>query len=293
LLALLVFTNSSHCTVAAGAELQPSGRIKGVMLAASGDRRERLQGAVATLTGAPLADRNLETTSDELGEYSFNHLAAGEYKLTVSHRGFETAEHRVILAIDATIDLDVLLQPSAVQATVTVSRDEDRINTTDTTVAGQLSATKLHDVPLVNEKFQDALPLLPGVTRSPDGALNIKGTRPDQGAVLVSSLNVTDPVTGDAAIDLPLEAVESVQIFSNPFSAEYGRFTGAVTAIETRSGNNQWRYLLTNVLVRPRIREGKFYGVQSATPRIALGGPIKKTKPFSSKVSNIDSCGRK
>src|SRR5262252_5383872 len=126
----------------------------------------------------------------------------------------------------------------------------------------------LQNAPLINEKFQDALPLLPGVTRSADGALNIKGTRPDQSGVLVSSLNVADPVTGDAAIDLPLEAVESVQVFSNPFSAEYGRFTGAVTAIETRSGTNEWRYLLTNVLLRPRFRDSHIYGVQSATPRL-------------------------
>src|SRR4030095_8415052 len=187
---------------------------------------------------------------------------------------------KVTIPIDATVDLDVLLQPATVHETVTVTPDEDHINKTETTAAGQISSTKLHNAPLINEKFQDALPLLPGVTRNSDGALNIKGTRPDQSGVLVSSLNVTDPFTGDAAIDLPLEAVESVQVFSNPFSAEYGKFTGAVTAIETRSGSNQWRYLVTNLLVRPRIRDGSFYGVQSATPRVAVGGPLKKGKVF-------------
>ena len=259
---------------------QSSGRVRGTIVAVSGDRRERVTGVVAVLSGPVLGDKKLETVSDEQGSYSFNRLAAGDYKLTVSHPGFEKFEQRVILSIDATVDLDVLLQPRSVRETVTVTPDEDRINTTETTVAGQLSAVKLRDVPLVNEKFQDALPLLPGVTRSPDGSLNIKGTRSDQGGVLVSSLNVTDPVTGDPAIDLPLEAVESVQVFSNPFSAEYGRFTGAVTAIETRSGSNQWRYLVTNVLVRPRLRDGKIYGVQSATPRIAIGGPLRKDKIF-------------
>jgi hypothetical protein len=261
-------------------ELQPSGRIRGVTIAVSGDRRERLPGVTLVLSGAIMGDNKLETTSDEQGEYSFNRLAAGEYKLTANLRGFKTAEHRITVAIDATVDLDISLEVGRFETTVTVSPDDDRINTTNTTVAGQLSATKLHNVPLINEKFQDALPLLPGVTRSSDGALNIKGTRPDQSGVLVSSLNVADPVTGDAAIDLPLEAVESVQVFSNPFSAEYGRFTGAVTAIETRSGSNEWRYLVTNVLVRPRFRDSKIYGVQSATPRLAIGGPIKKDKAF-------------
>lgn len=279
-LILLILVSVSLVTVASSPLFQPSGRIRGVTLAASGDRRERLPRVVVVLTGPTLGDNKLEIVSDEQAEYSFNRLAAGDYTLTATHSGFERFEQKVTVPIDATVELNVLLQPSGVQATVNVSPEQDRINTTDTTVAGQLSATKLRDVPLVNEKFQDALPLLPGVTRSPDGALNIKGTRPDQSGTLVSSLNVSDPVTGDAAIDLPLEAVESVQVFSNPFSAEYGRFTGAVTAIETRSGSNQWRYLLTNVLMRPRIRDGKIYGVQSATPRIAVGGPIKKDKAF-------------
>lgn len=260
--------------------MQSSGRVRGTIVAISGDRRERLPGVVAVLSGPVLGDKKLETISDDQGDYSFNRLAAGDYKLTVIHPGFEKFEQRVIVAIDATIDLDILLQPRGMSETVTVTPTDDRINTTETTVAGQLSAAKLRDAPLVNEKFQDALPLLPGVTRSPDGSLNIKGTRSDQGGVLVSSLNVTDPVTGDAAIDLPLEAVESVQVFSNPFSSEYGRFTGAVTAIETRSGSNKWRYLVTNVLVRPRLRDGKIYGVQSATPRVAVGGPLRKDKVF-------------
>jgi hypothetical protein len=266
---------------------QPSGRIRGVTLVTTADRRERLPHVRLVLTGSALGDNKLETTSDEQGEYSFNRLPAGDYTLATpdvvvagTQSSYEKFEQKVTVPIDATIDLDVVLHPKTVQATVNVAPGEDRINTTDTTVSGQLSATKLHNVPLINEKFQDALPLLPGVMRSSDGALNIKGTRPDQGATLVSSLNVSDPVTGDAAIDLPLEAVESVQVFSNPFSAEYGRFTGAVTAIETRSGSNNWRYLLTNVLVRPRFRDSHVYGVQSATPRIAVGGPIKKDKAF-------------
>jgi hypothetical protein len=280
LMIVLGLSQLSRATAHPNPAFQPSGRIRGVTLAVTGDRRERLPRVVLVLTGVALGDNKLEIVSDDQGEYSFNRLAAGDYTLTAAHSGFDKFEQKVTLAIDATVDLDVSLQPSTVQVIVNVAPEPGRINTTDTTVAGEFSAAKLRDVPLVNEKFQDALPLLPGVTRSPDGALNIKGTRPDQSGTLVSSLNVSDPVTGDAAIDLPLEAVESVQVFSNPFSAEYGRFTGAVTAIETRSGSNRWRYLLTNVLMRPRIREGKIYGVQSATPRIAIGGPIKKDKIF-------------
>ena len=260
--------------------MQASGRVRGTIVAVSGDKRERLTGVMARLSGSVLGDRQLEAVSDDEGNYSFNRLPAGDYKLTVKHSGFENFEQTVNVPIDATVDLNIELQPRAVSATVTVTPDDDRINKTETNVAGTVSSAKLHDAPLINEKFQDALPLLPGVVRSHDGSLNIKGARSDQSGVLVSNLNVSDPVTGNAAIDLPLEAIESVQVFSNPFSAEYGKFTGAVTAIETRSGTDKWRYLVTNLLLRPRLRDGSFYGVQSFTPRVAAGGPLKKGKVF-------------
>jgi hypothetical protein len=71
-----------------------------------------------------------------------------------------------------------------------------------------------------------------------------------------------------------------VQVHSNPYSSEFGKFTGAVTTIETRSGSNDLRYLITGTLPRPRWRDGKIYGIGAATPRIAVGGPIKKDKLF-------------
>jgi hypothetical protein len=128
---------------------------------------------------------------------------------------------------------------------------------------------------LIDSRFQDALPLLPGIVRGPDGTLNIKGTRPSQSGILVSSLNVTDPVTGAPAIELPLEAVDTVQVHSNPYSSEFGKFAGAVTTIETRSGSNDLRYLFLGVLPRPRWRDGKIYGIGAATPRFAVGFAIK------------------
>ena len=98
--------------------LQPSGRIRGVTLAATADRRERLPRVVLVLTGPALGDNKLSIISDDQGEYSFNRLAAGDYTLAATHAGFERLEQKVTLAIDATVDLDVLLQPSTVQATV-------------------------------------------------------------------------------------------------------------------------------------------------------------------------------
>jgi len=282
-IAATILVSAFYATQSLGGAASPAqqgSRIRGTVAAVTADRRQPLLGAVVTLGGAVLQGKKLQAVSDEDGAYDFTGLIAGDYVLSVEVPGFEKYEQRMMVAIEAAVVANILLQPTALNESVTVTADENQLDKTSSSVAGQISTTTLRNAPLVNERFQDALPLLPGVVRGPDGLLNIKGARASQSGVLVSSLNVTDPVTGNAAIELPLEAVETIQVYSNPYSAEYGKFTGALTSIETRSGSNQWRYLVTNVLVRPRVREGHIVGVQSATPRIAVGGPIVKDKLF-------------
>ena len=70
----------------------------------------------------------------------------------------------------------------------------------------------------------------------------------------VNSANVTDPVTGEFAVSLPIEAVQSVQVLTNPYAAEYGKFTGGVTAVETRSGTDKFNIEAQSVF--PRFRNG-------------------------------------
>ena len=257
-----------------------TGSIKGKVVADIPEQQKTLSGVAVTVTGQPLGDKTLETLSDEEGVYSFTGLTAGDYILSVKLQGFNKYEQKVSVQIEATVELNILLQPEAITGTVTVTDDQNADSKTESTVPGVITTATLRDAPLIDQRFQDALPLLPGVVRGPDGTLNIKGTRPTQSGILVSSLNVTDPVTGSPAIELPIEAVDTIQVYSNPYSAEFGKFTGAVTAIETRSGSNRWRYLMTGVLPRPRFRDGKFFGIGAVTPRVAVGGPIKKDKLF-------------
>ena len=256
------------------------GSIRGKVVADIPDQRRTLPGVVVTLSGERLGDNKLQAVTDHEGVYAFPGLVAGDYVLTIEFTGFQKYEQKISVQIDATVELNALLQPVPLSATVTVKDDPTDAVKTESTTPSTITNQSLRDAPLIDQKFQDALPLLPGVVRGPDGNLNIKGTRPSQSGILVSSLNVTDPVTGTPAIELPLEAVETVQVHSNPYSAEFGRFTGAVTTIETRSGTNDLRYLVTGVLPRPRWRDGSIFGIGAATPRIAVGGPIKKDKLF-------------
>jgi hypothetical protein len=256
------------------------GRITGKVVADIPDQRKALAGVIVTLSSERPGDKRLQSVSDLGGQYDFPGLVAGDYILTVEFSGFKKYEKTLSVQIDATVPYDILLQPVPLSETVTVKEDQTDAVKTESTTPSIITERALQDAPLIDSRFQDALPLLPGVVRGPDGTLNIKGTRPSQSGILVSSLNVTDPVTGAPAIELPLDAVDTVQVYSNPYSSEFGKFAGAVTTIETRSGSNDLRYLFLGVLPRPRFRDGKLYGIGAATPRIAVGGPIKKDKLF-------------
>jgi outer membrane receptor protein involved in Fe transport len=256
------------------------GSIKGKVVADIPDQRKVIPGVVVILSGERLGGKKLQSVTDSEGQFDFNVLVAGDYTVAVEFSGFKKYEQKLSVQIEATVEQNILLQPLPLTESVTVKDDPTDANKTESTTPSVITTQALRDAPLIDQKFQDALPLLPGVVRGPDGNLNIKGTRPSQSGILVSSLNVTDPVTGAPAIELPLEAVDTVQVYSNPYSSEYGKFTGAVTTIETRSGSNDWRYLVTGTLPRPRWRDGKIYGIGAATPRIAVGGPIKKDKLF-------------
>lgn len=270
----------ASCANLVWGKMPQTGSIRGKVVADVPDQRKPLSGVTVTLSSERLGDKKIQTTSDMEGQYDFSDLVAGDYIVTVEFSGFKKYEKKLSVQIEATVEQDILLQPVPITENVTIKDDRVDGDKTESTTPSVITQEALRDAPLIDQKFQDALPLLPGVVRGPDGNLNIKGTRPSQSGILVSSLNVTDPVTGAPAIELPLEAVDTVQVHSNPYSSEFGKFTGAVTTIETRSGDNNLRYLFLGVLPRPRWREGTIYGIGAATPRIAVGGPIKKDKLF-------------
>ena len=256
-LVTIFLTGISTATVGATATLAQSGSIKGKVVADVPEQRRALSGVVVTLSSERLGDKKLQSVSDLEGQYDFPGLVAGDYTVTVEFSGFKKYEKTLSVQIEATVENNILLQPLPLTESVTVTDDRTDPVKTESTTPSVITNQAMRDAPLIDQKFQDALPLLPGVVRGPDGNLNIKGTRPSQSGILVSSLNVTDPVTGAPAIELPLEAVDTVQVHSNPYSSEFGKFTGAVTTIETRSGSNDWRYLITGTLPRPRWRDGK------------------------------------
>jgi outer membrane receptor for ferrienterochelin and colicin len=253
--------------------------LQGTVSVSSGNGPgERLAGASVNLTPAKPGEQSRSAVTNEQGEYKFTDLVAGIYTLQIGLTGFKQQTKTVTLQKDVKVVENINLELEGLSAAVTVTSDEGGLNTTSSSESVTFKQDKLQTLPLVNEQFQDAIPLVPGVVRGPDGLLNLKGARASQSGFLVNSASVTDPVTGESAINLPLEAVQSVEVVANPYAAEYGQFTGAVTTVQTKSGADKFNVNTQSMFPRMRRRGGSFVGIGAFTPRVTISGPIIKDK---------------
>lgn len=201
-------------------------------------------------------------------------IPPGKYKVEAASPGLQVSQTVQVGTGEVRVPLE--LKPVEVTNSVVVKSDSDN---KDAAPSATISQQTLRDAPNINERFESSLPLIPGVVRGPDGRVNLKGTRNTQSGALVNSANVTDPVTGSPAINLPIDVVASVEVISNPYDPEYGKFTGAVSTIDTKTGNyDKFHYSVQNVVPRLRERGGTIDGIGAATPRATFTGPIVKNR---------------
>ena len=142
-------------------------------------------------------------------------------------------------------------------------------------VSDVLTGAKMDIQPLAGDDFQSLLTVLPSIIRGPEGRLRIKGGAPTTGALQMSSASLNDPSTGDFDLELPSGAVESVEVLSNPFAAEYGRFSTSVTQVRTKRGTNEWIVKPDNLV--PGFGKG-FAFVNKFEPRLSISGPLKRDR---------------
>jgi len=126
----------------------------------------------------------------------------------------------------------------------------------------------------------DTLPLVPGVVRTPDGRVQIAGLDELHSTLLVNSVDVTDPATGDFGLSVPVDSVRTVKVAQSPWLAQYGNFTAGVVSADTRRGGDKWRYSLNDPLPDFRIRSGHLEGLRDAAPRLNLSGPLYANRLF-------------
>ncbi|HSR66455.1 MAG TPA: TonB-dependent receptor [Acidobacteriota bacterium] len=239
-----------------------------------------LPGASVEILTVPGGQAAASVVSDDEGRYRAGGLAAGRYQVSASFDGFQTTESEEFdLPAGGLRQVDLALPIESLRENVEViGAAQDRQGGTST----QSLQGELADIaPVKGDDFSALLPLLPGVVRGVDGRLVMNGGTPTQTSYVINnSTNITDPSSGNLGFTLPTDAVESVEVLSNPYAAELGRFSSGITNILTRQGSNRWRFLVNNFLPRPKFRDGTLMGIGGFTPRFLVRGPLVKDRLF-------------
>lgn len=257
-----------------------TGSIKGTVSATTGGAdvgSTLVSGARLTLVNRDLPDKIVKTATNDAGNFNFADLPAANYVLTADADGLPSVTREISLAAGATLSVEIVLT-ATISESVSVREEEGLLSTGETTTSNTIRAQTLKDVPLRAENYQSALLLTPGVVRDRDGLDHLKGARAGQSAYTVNGADITDPVTGNLAFDIPLEAAASVRIEENPYSAEFGRLTGGATNLETKGGGDKFKFTLARFF--PTFRNVIGGQLDSFRPRLTLSGPVVRNRLF-------------
>jgi hypothetical protein len=242
------------------------------------DGETRLAGAVITVSSPSGVAATV--VSDDTGAFTVRGLPPGHYDVKAEMAGFDPSPI-VQVELGAGPTTDIVLRMSIAVVTQSVSVEaESPVVAERPIIVEEIAADLINVAPVSGDNFQALLPVLPGVVRGDDGRIRLNGGRPDQSGLQVSGASVTDPVTGDFGIELPIDAVQGLEVIASPYLTEFGRFSSGVTRIETRRAMNEWQFTANNFLPIPRVRGGRLRGVGSFGPRFLLGGALVRDRLF-------------
>ena len=247
--------------------------LKGEVLNEAG---KPLAGAVCTLTGGPLPDTGLSVATREKGEFNFTGLLPSTYRLTCAAADYEPVMKQDLQIGETPPPFVQMVLPAeiVVRQKVEVREKAPVLSPENVSAPAKVTSTQLMTLPLTEQRFKAALPLVPGVVRTPDGKINIKGVAESQGMMLVDGAETVDPVTGAFAIEVPIDAVGSVDVFKTAYQAEYGRFAGGLTSVQTKAPADQFHFELNDLTPNMRGKSGHLVGISEESPRIDVTGPL-------------------
>ncbi len=269
----------------------------------------RILGRVSDPSGAVLANVKITATNDatgvgqdgvsnESGDYVFPNLPVGTYSLTFDLTGFKKAiRHGVTLDVNQVITLNMAMQLGATQEVVDVTSEAPLVDTSSTQLGAVVNNRSVNELPLNARDTYQFLQLQPGVQSqlgssggtfygsSDAGAVSVNGGRSRANNFSVNGGDANDQFVNLPTIQPTPDAIEEFRVISNTFDAEYGRNSGAVVNVVTKSGTNQWHgdvyeYFRNTVLnaqgffntVKPQENQNQFGGT--------FGGPIIKDRTF-------------
>ncbi len=218
-----------------------TGVITGIVSDAEGTA---LQSVEVRLAG-PQIQRGALTEAG--GRFRFPALGVGSYEVTAELLGLSARRRDVAVYVDKTTELELTLSESeeavvvpAVEEWIQVLAEAPVIDRFDTGVGANVSFELLDELP-VKRFYQSVAVLLPGVAGGSDGNPNTSGALRGGNLYLIDGVDTTDATTGLFGLNLSYEAVQEVEVVTAALPVAYGRASGAVINVVTRSGTNRFR----------------------------------------------------
>jgi outer membrane receptor protein involved in Fe transport len=267
-----------------------------------------IEGTVSDSTGAAVPNATVTVKSPKLivpqttqtdgqGHYHFANLPPGKYEVKVdAMAGFaEYVQSDISVNLSKTSNIPISLQPAGATASVTVTAAGATVDVTANTTGTNISTEQFSNFP-TQRTVQDLYSIAPTVTRS--GLVDSSG-RPRDPSVggssgpennyILDGVTVSDPAFGGSGANLPFEFVQEVEIKTGAFGAEFGKSTGGIFNVVTKSGSNSFHgdafaYFSTKSMVRSVKSSAIPFtlaapdGFSELDAGFDMGGPIVKDK---------------
>jgi outer membrane receptor protein involved in Fe transport len=208
------------------------------------------QGAVIAGATVTLADAskgfNRTAVSNGQGHFEMLLLPPGTYTVTAGAKGFATLKQTgIVLTVGAQAELPITLVAGG-SDTVTVTAGAEVIETQRSSQSTTVDQMKIDNLPTNGRNYinftltnsQIARDAAPSVGAIPTSGLNFGGVRARSNSINVDGVDAGDYVSGGTRATVSQDAVQEFQIITNGFDAEYGRASGGVVNIITKSGTN-------------------------------------------------------
>src|SRR5215813_5583819 len=211
----------------------------------------------AVVSGAKVKVTEMRTglervsTTNSSGNYQFVDLPPGQYEVTAEQAGFKKATQKGIdVQVNSDVRVNISLQPGAVEQVIEVTAQAPILETDRADVSQKIETKQVTDLPLgTNRNFQNLLNLVPGTTRAHRehseffNAQNTLSTEVNGQSRLFNNLQIEgvddNERTGLLQIYVPpAEAIQTVDVSTSDYLAEFGRVGGAVTNVSLKSGTN-------------------------------------------------------
>lgn len=261
-----------------------------------------LPGATVTLTSAEIGFRRTAVTGDD-GTYNFVNLVPGTYTVAVEKQGFKkNLRTGITLEVQATLRIDVAMEVGAVQQTVQVSAAPPLMQTENSSLGQVVGAQTVDDLPLNGRNVLNLVSLVPGVVTQGGAAGNlttqnifasgnyqINGGTANQNAMYLDGSPIQVTYGSLTALIPTQDAIAEFRVQTNGNDAEYGRYSGGVINLTTRSGTNEFHGTAYEFLRNKVLNANNWFNNDTGTPRsaftqnqygVSLGGPLKKDKLF-------------